>query len=326
MPTLDQITAFREQLPAEDAAAATLGEETVVEDEDQPEDEGEAVQYFNELPDILGVAPEDFYNLKLKLDTGDEYTFSEVKDYLQKHKRVQEELSVKEKALQEQEAKLKNASVFQEQVAKPISQAVAAANQKVETIKQAYSGVYSRIEELSQAGDTAGLVAAQTDLLRLQGLYGQATDELNAASFQAQQFQERALSEYMQDQQRQLAERIPAFADKERGPEIKAKLKSYLLGQGITPDEVDKLYDARVASLFYKAQQWDDHQMAVKSTKDGIKSKSIKRLTVGSHSGSAVSREKAATAVTQAKTSRLETDKRAAFRAVADAAGIFGKN
>lgn len=328
MPELADISSLREELLNE---AEVVSEEAVEEDtlskeaidsegeEAEAEAESEAVEYFNELPDAMGWQPEDFYKLKLKTDAGEVYTWSEVKDSLQQTKAQREELAAKETALLAKE----QAIYQQRQQVAPISQEVAAAQSNVTAISQAYNQVMAGMQQLEQDSDTDGLVRAQSELLRLNGLYGQAQQQLQQAQEQQQLTQQQGFIQHRAQQAKLLADKLPVFGEAESRKTAANELKTYLLGEGATEQEVSGLVDARTVSLFYKAMLYDKHQKEVKKTSQALRDGTIKRIIKGKHVKAVPSRERNAKVIERAIGSHRESDKRAAFRAVAEDAGIL---
>jgi len=321
MPTLAEVSAVREELlPSEETVEETteeIIEETAASTED--EEKEERVEYFNDLPEVMGWSDEDFYNLKLKTSNGEVKTWSEIKDSLQELTTQQQAITAKETELAAKEQSLAQ----NVQQIGPTTQAVQQAQQNVATIEQAYNATFSTLEALQQDDDTAGLVRAQSELLRLQNLHAQAQQQLAGASQEQQTLQQQNYINYKQQQAKQLASKLTVFADPITRKTAVTELRDYLLGEGIQPQEVSSLVDARSIGMFYKAMQWDKHQQDVKKTAQSLRDGTVKRIVRGKHVDSKPSLERTAKTIKRAQTSHLEKDKRAAFRAVAEDAGLL---
>lgn len=73
---------------------------------------------------------------------------------------------------------------------------------------------------------------------------------------QAEDFQ-RSHQKFLEDQSRMLSEKIPEFADPDKGPKFKTELKSYLKGQGLNDTEISGIADHRMVVIARKAMLYD---------------------------------------------------------------------
>lgn len=73
---------------------------------------------------------------------------------------------------------------------------------------------------------------------------------------QAEDFQ-RSHQKFLEDQSKALAEKIPEFADAEKGPKFKAELKTYLKGEGLNETEISGIADHRMVVIARKAMLYD---------------------------------------------------------------------
>lgn len=332
MPTLQEISSFREEIAEKPEAVETLEtaveeaeevvEEVIAAEEETPTEE-EAVEYFNDLPDAMGWAPEDFYKLKLKTDAGEVFTWSEIKDNLQQAKTQREELAAKEDQLRSKEQEVYQTLARTQQQTGPVSEAVQTAQANVNAIAQAYQQTIANMQALEQDDDTAGLVKAQSELLRLQGLHAQAQQQLQGAAQQQQQLNQQNFAQYRQSQAQQLASKLPVFREPETRKTAISELRSYLGEQGYNENEISTIADARAVAMAYKAMMHDKHQTDVKKTSQAIRDGTVKRIIKGKHVKTQPTRERLDRTIERAKSSRRESDKRAAFRAIAEDAGIL---
>jgi hypothetical protein len=301
-----------EQEASEEASEETI-EEPVVEEKE------EEIQFFNELPEALGMDPDQFYNLKLKGTNGKEYTWSEVKDKLQSIETTEAELAQQKAAIeQQQEAALQ----FQQQQ-QPLTQEVQQAANFLGQLEQAYQVKYRALEAAKESRDTDAMAELNTDLLEIQNQWGAAKQQYDTAMQQQQIMQQQAYEQHRLVQHKKLAQLAPDFVDPEKGKQTKAALKEYLLEQTITPQEIGNLVDARVVNLFYKAMQWDNHQKNVKKTTEQMRDKTVTRLVKGKHKTISDVSSQRQKAISRGRASNREADKRAAYLAVAQDAGLL---
>jgi hypothetical protein len=306
--------------PTEEITAESTEEEPVSEELTEEE-----IQYFNELPDALGMDAEQFYNLKLKGTNGKEYSWSEVKDKLQTIEDAEAEIArTKNQLEQQQEEFTSKATQFQQQQ-QPLTQEVQQAQNFLGQLEQAYQVKYQALEAAKQANDTEAMAHLNTELLEVQTEWTKAKQYHDSALQKQQQLQHQALAEHRTVQQKKLASYVPEFADPEKGPQLKGELTTYLTTQSLMPQEIGSIIDARVVNLFYKAMQWDKHQSNVKKTTAKVRDNTVRRLVKGKHSSVSDTAQKQKKVIDRGKASNREADKRAAYMAVAQQAGLLEK-
>lgn len=79
--------------------------------------------------------------------------------------------------------------------------------------------------------------------------------EFHHRATEAQQYQQAAQAQYLQEQQKLLAESIPEIKGPKAG-EIKGKIAEYLKSSGFSPEEVGNVMDARMVKVAWEAAQW----------------------------------------------------------------------
>lgn len=351
MPSLEEIRKLREGTassatatpavtatgePSADLPTPPLGDEEPKLDDDgnpilttekdpQSSEVDDVIVYFNELPEVMGWDPKQFYDLKLKTDDGKELTFSEVKDTLQGLSTREASLAERIKEQERREQEFNQSVIMSQQQVQPVNQAVAEAQAAVQAIENAYTMELSNLEQYKQGSNIEGMVSSQAELTRLHSMHEQARNRLNGVMQQQQQLQQQQLYTYRAQQEQKLRSLHPEFGDVTKAEPLLTNMRVFLEQHGITPTEIRNLYDARVTSLFYQAYLWQEHQKQVKTTLDGIKGKQIRRVPAGQHPAKPdTAREATVAAINTAKTTRRESDRRLARRAIAKEAGLLG--
>lgn len=105
--------------------------------------------------------------------------------------------------------------------------------------------------------------------VEMQAEYNQYATRLQIAQAEQQRIEaqtkaqrEAEQKEFLLREQAKLAEKIPDFAHPEKGKALRADLKSFLMKEGYSSEEVSGLADSRAASIAYKAMQFDKAQKA----------------------------------------------------------------
>jgi hypothetical protein len=63
-------------------------------------------------------------------------------------------------------------------------------------------------------------------------------------------------NEELQRQQQIMTQRLPEWADPDKGPKLKQNIKAYALTKGFTEQEVDSLIDARSVEVLHEAAMY----------------------------------------------------------------------
>lgn len=241
--------------PGDDLEEETEGEEGSVEEED--------LTYFNQLPEAIGLSTDEFYSLRLKLDNGEEMTLSEMKDHLQAEKSRREQFEQQEAALREREAELN-----QVQSDVPVMTAeIQKAQGQLFAIEAAWNGLQQQQQQAEQAGDTEALTRVNSDMLKLQQMYGQAQQALQQEQHKATQMQQKQLTEFIQKQQKALREKVPDWSKDTTQSTIGYLTKDV----GLSEQELHQAYDHRFWLLANKARLWDEHNSKVSEARKSVK-------------------------------------------------------
>lgn len=83
---------------------------------------------------------------------------------------------------------------------------------------------------------------------------------------------QKAHTKFLEEQSTKLVEKIPEFADAEKGPKFKAELKSYLKGEGLNETEISGIVDHRMVVIANKARLYDLAQKAKTAAAQAAKS------------------------------------------------------
>ena len=111
--------------------------------------------------------------------------------------------------------------------------------------------------------------------------------ELQESQREIQNKQAELLNRQQQEQLRQfeenkrknfddLVQRIPDWADAEKGPKLKAQIKEYAMLKGFTPDELSTLIDSRSIDVLHKAMKYEN---LLKSKIEHKKKKVVPKVT-----------------------------------------------
>lgn len=100
--------------------------------------------------------------------------------------------------------------------------------------------------------------------------------QLQHVSAQHRQMQEQALAEFVSEQRKLLAERIPEFADNAKARQIQDKIRSVASeAYGFTDQELGSVTDARHVQVLHDAMKWRELQ-AARTNKAPAPAKTIK--------------------------------------------------
>lgn len=84
-----------------------------------------------------------------------------------------------------------------------------------------------------------------------------AVNNLNQKRSAVAEARQKFTREHVEQEQKRLLERIPAWKDPEKYKTGASELREYLIGRGATPEGVDSLSDAVAVEVAYKAMQYD---------------------------------------------------------------------
>jgi hypothetical protein len=72
-----------------------------------------------------------------------------------------------------------------------------------------------------------------------------------------QQEQEKTYNQYLEKERQVLSEKLPLYADKEKGQNLRKDLVNYAKEQGYSPEEISMLVDHRAVLMLYSAYRYD---------------------------------------------------------------------
>lgn len=108
----------------------------------------------------------------------------------------------------------------------------------------------------------------------------------------------------LENEYKRLVERIPDFADPEKGKAIRGELKTYLTNTGYSDEEIGGLSDSRAAEIAYKAMLYDKAQKAKVQSAE-----KVKNLPKVQKPGNAVKVDPKRAAVVEAKNRAMKSGK-----------------
>lgn len=324
----EQLAEIRDEFLKNQNEEEPVAEEPVAEEPEEGTEEVEAaeeefVEYFNDLPEVLGVEADDFYALKLKTDTGNSYTWSEVKDILQAKEKGTADYENKAQELAERERQMTEQFQQTAQQSQATSAEVQQATQELSGIHQLYTTLLGQLDDLNNSGDTESSMKVQAELLKLQQAYTNTQQKLSYAQQQATQQQQNAYNSHLAKQRGMLETLLPDWREPEGRKKKQAEMREYLQRQGLSPQEISAVSDARLVVMIDKAQRWDKHMKNVSDTSDKVRNKTIRRIVKGSNPSPKGAATRNKQIIDRGSTSSSEKDKRAAFRAIAENAGLL---
>lgn len=104
--------------------------------------------------------------------------------------------------------------------------------------------------------DPIGYMAAQAEYDNAKAEYDAQQAQVRKVSEQNAAMQQQAMQQMLAQQQQILAERIPDFADPEKGKAIRAELRNTGAEYGFTEQELGNISDARAVQVLHDAAQW----------------------------------------------------------------------
>ena len=284
-------------------------------DEEERTEEDQIIEYLNQLPNHIGLEPDAFYGLKLKLDNGDALTLGEAKDQLQAAKRRKEDLDSMERELREKQMSMDRQAASANASIGAGSKEMQTALGNMQAAQIAFPGLQSALDAAEKAGNTDELARVNADILKLQQFYAQAQSEYQEASTQYQREQQQKYSEYVRDQVSRLRSALPEW-NQDTAKTVYGYLQS---GYNMSDADINNMLDHRLWILAHKANQWDEHVKKVATAKKKITSKSLK--PVPSSRGTVDRKTKQVnqinSLVDKAAKTRSQINKKAALAAIA---------
>ncbi len=121
--------------------------------------------------------------------------------------------------------------------------------------------------------DPAEYVKQKADQDRRKELLQASEQEQNRIRAEKQQESEKHYSHYLDNERKLLADKLPIYADKEKGPEFIKNLTSYAKSIGYTDQEISMLVDHRAVMMLASAYRYD------KLKKANLKNKKVTKVS-----------------------------------------------
>ena len=121
----------------------------------------------------------------------------------------------------------------------------------------------------------AEYVRVKAELDRRKEALQVAQQEQQRIQSEKQQEQERTYNQYLEKERQILSEKLPLYADKEKGQNLRRDLVNYAKEQGYTPEEISMLVDHRAVIMLYNAYRYDKLKKANLNNKKVVKNPKI---------------------------------------------------
>ena len=121
--------------------------------------------------------------------------------------------------------------------------------------------------------DPAEYVKQKADQDRRKELLQASEQEQNRIRYEKQQESEKHYSHYLDNERKLLADKLPIYADKEKGPEFIKNLTGYAKSIGYTDQEISMLVDHRAVMMLASAYRYD------KLKKANLKNKKVTKVS-----------------------------------------------
>jgi len=121
--------------------------------------------------------------------------------------------------------------------------------------------------------DPAEYVRQKADQDRRKELLQASEQEQNRIRAEKQQESDKVYSQYLDNERKLLAEKLPIYGDKDKGPEFIKNLTSYAKSIGYTDQEISMLVDHRAVMMLANAYRYD------KLKKANLKNKKVTKVS-----------------------------------------------
>ena len=95
-----------------------------------------------------------------------------------------------------------------------------------------------------------------TEAARIEHRLRRKQEKLNSAMAKTQSEQQKQFESYLQEQQKQLASKMPEFSDPAKASNLKASMKNTLNNYGFNDQEINQVYDHRIVMLINDAMKY----------------------------------------------------------------------
>jgi len=226
------------------------------------------VSTLSELAEATETDMDFLYGLKLKSESGTEYTLGEAKDLLQNHESIKAQLetvAISKQALETER------SQSQQQFGTQLQQ-LAGLIQSVETQLTEDEGS-DDMKQLRQ-DDPAEFSIRQQEIRDRKGAIQQVRSQASQLYSQQRQVAQTAIdtqkSEYLAQERVKLAQAIPEWSDPEVAKAENQQIAGFLSGIGFTDDEISNCADHRMVVLARKAMNGNVAELAIDPAKKRV--------------------------------------------------------
>ena len=216
------------------------------------EPEVKEVEFATDYAQSMGMDPEEFYKLKLKLSDGlDPMTLGEMKDNVQAYEREKASIAKQREDLETYQKELQTQMMQNAQGGQVLSQRMKQAEARIEAIRQAVPSLEERWKAMQEKDP--GSVALEKQ--QLMEHFNAAQQEYALAGQEAQQQQQYAYAQWIETQKKDLIQNIPKLADKKEMEEMWRTITGFASSRyGITPEELSRV-DSRTIRLLIDAER-----------------------------------------------------------------------
>ena len=302
-----------ETIVAEQETAEEPIEEVAAEEAAPDSQDGQEIEFINDLPQALGWEPEQFYNLSMRLaDDEDPVPLGEIKDRLQSVSKAQSELAQQRAELERQQQELQSRAM-------QFGQANQATTERMGKAQQTLAGIQAQYQRMAQDWDKRrelepGKVALEQQEIGAQ--YAAAQQEYQVAAQEAAQQQTMARQQWMTQQHQILSQRMPDWNDADKRQAKQQELQRFAMERyGATAQELQAI-DAKTILLLNDAMEGAKLREQAKTAVQSVRNRP-KVVPKGARlKAAAVTSQDVAQRVTRAQKTRTRKDITSAVRGV----------
>ena len=270
------------------------------------------LEYANDLPQVLGIEPEDFYRLELKLDGADPVPLGQIKDRLQQAEAERAEIAQQRAQLEQAQQQFREQAMQYGAASQVVTERMQKAHARMSTIQESYPTLqqdWARREK-----NDPGQVALERQ--RVSEQYSAAQAELQAAQQEATQQQQAGYQQWIVQQHQILSQAVPDWAVPEKRQSIQERVGKLAVERyGATPDDLNRL-DARMIMLLLDAEKGIQAQEGAKSAVAKVRSAPKAPVRGVRVKNAQMNKQRVQELETRARTSRTRKDIVAATRGI----------
>lgn len=214
-------------------------------------DEGVDLEYVNDIPDLLGITPEEFHNLKWRLGDNEAVPVGTVKDRLQQVESEREQLAQQRAQIEEQQKQIRQQALQYGQSNQAVTQKMQEAYGRLVSIQQAYPALQQ--DWATREKDDPGQVALERQRIQEQANIAQV--QYQQAQFEAQQEQQKAYADWLSERDRTLARDLGTeWTDLGKRRQLEDRITRLAIDRyGATAEEA-RAFDPRMYKLLLDAE------------------------------------------------------------------------